>query len=442
MSLSRRRFLTGTGSLAAASLLPGLTGCAGFTKSDDSSGSGGGGSTAGTLKFTTWGSDAEAAAFKQLTRAFEAANKGAKVELRIVPYGEMFTGIDAQLQAGNPPDVFRVDYITMGVYSSKDVLLDLTSTLDSELTDDLIPALLQAVKFEDKVFGVPQQTDTTAILYRPELLQAAGVTNIPDSLDTAWSWEEFGEVADKLKASLDPKISPFVYDWQEFGAFRWLTWLFEAGGRLLEDDLKTPALVSAEGRKALDFTTSFFEKGWVPKNTSIKGATYPDAAFISGQVAMSFAGNFLLPGIDEGIKKKFDWEVTYQPKDVRASSDLGGNALVATKDSKNSDLAAEFLAFMVEPKNMRLFCEKSLELPTRRSLVDEKLDFAVRPDLMPVYVDQSTTLTTEDVAQVTVPYFGQVNTLLQNQLELAFRGRQSTDETLQKIADGITEAAS
>ena len=353
----------------------------------------------------------------------------------------MFTGIDAQLQAGTAPDVFRVDYTTMGVYSSKSVLLDLTSTLDSGLTDDLIPALLQAVKFEDKIFGVPQQTDTTAVLYRPELLQAAGVTNIPDSLDTAWSWEEFGEVADKLKASLDPKISPFAYDWQEFGAFRWLTWLFEAGGRLLEDDLTTPALDSAEGRKALDFTTSFFEKGWVPKNTSIKGATYPDAAFISGQVAMSFAGNFLLPGIDEGIKKKFDWEVTYQPKDVRASSDLGGNALVATADSKNKDLAAEFLAFMVDPKNMRLFCEKSLELPTRQSLVEEKLDFAVRPDLMPVYVDQSTTLTADDVAQVTVPYFGQVNTLLQDQLELAFRGRQSTDDTLKKIADGITAAA-
>jgi len=439
MTLSRRRFLTGTGSLAAAAV---LSGCAGFTKSDDSGSEGGGGSKAGTLTFTTWGSDAEVAAFKQLVKSFESANKGAKVDLRIVPYGEMFTGIDAQLQAGTAPDVFRVDYTTMGVYSSKDVLLDLTSSLDSELTDDLIPALLQAVKFEDKVFGVPQQTDTTAILYRPELLEAAGVTNIPDSLDAAWSWEEFGEVADKLKASLDPKISPFVYDWQEFGAFRWLTWLFEAGGRLLEDDLTTPALVSAEGRKALDFTTSFFEKGWVPKNTSIKGATYPDAAFISGQVAMSFAGNFLLPGIDEGIKKKFDYQVTYQPKDVRASSDLGGNALVATKDSKNKDLAAEFLAFMVDPKNMRLFCEKSLELPTRQSLVEEKLGFAVRSDLMPVYVDQSTTLTSDDVAQVTVPYFGQVNTLLQNQLELAFRGRQSTEETLQKIADGITEAAS
>ena len=353
----------------------------------------------------------------------------------------MFTGIDAQLQSGTAPDVFRVDYTTLGVYSSKDVLLDLTPSLDSSLTSDLIPALLQGVTYEDKVYGVPQETDTTAILYRPDLLEDAGVTSVPATLDDAWTWKEFAQVADKLKGSLDPKIKPFCYDWQQLGAFRWLTWLFEAGGRLLDEDLKTPAIESAEGRRAMDFTTSFFTRGWVPENTSVKGATYPDAAFISGEVAMAFAGNFLLPGIEEGIKKKFDYKVTYQPRDKRASSDLGGNALVATKDSANKDLAAEFLAFMVEPKNMQLFCEKSLELPTRQSLVSEKLDFAVRPDLMPVYVDQTTTLTADDVAQVTVPWFGQVNTLLQDQLELAFRGQQSPEKTLSAIAAGITSAA-
>ena len=434
MPVTRRQFLSGAGSIAAGAA---LSSCAGFT------GSGGSGTTskAGTLRFTTWGSDAEAAAFKQLVKAFEKANKGAKVDLKIVPYSEMFTGINTQLQSGTAPDVFRVDYTTMGVYSSQGVLLDLTSSLDEELTSDLIPALLQAVSFEEKVYGVPQQTDTTAVLYRPDLLEKAGITSVPDSLDTAWTWEEFGQVADRLKGSLEAGVSPFCYDWQEFGAFRWLTWLFEAGGRLLDEDLRTPLIDSPEGRKALEFTTSFFTKRWVPKNTSVKGGTYPDAAFIGGNVAMAFAGNFLLPGIADGIKDKFEWQVTYQPRDERASSDLGGNALVATKDSKNTDLAAEFLAFMVEPDNMRLFCEKSLELPTRQSLVEEKLDFAVRPDLMPVYVDQATTLTPEDVAQVTVPYFGQVNTLLQDQLELAFRGKQGTDDTLRNIAKGITAAA-
>ncbi|MFN8193744.1 MAG: sugar ABC transporter substrate-binding protein [Nocardioidaceae bacterium] len=439
MTVSRRSFLTGVGSMAA---LGALTSCSGFTKSSSpGSGSSSGSGGTGTITFTTWASDAEKSAFQKLVTKFEAANKGAKVNLRVVPYAEMFTGIDTSLQAGTAPDVFRVDYPTLGLYSSTAQLLDLSGQIDSDLESDFIPALMQAVKFEDKAYGVPHQTDTTAIVYQPAMLEAAGITTLPDSLDSAWSWEEFNDVAAKLKSSLTGDVYPFAYDWQQYGAYRWLTWLFEANGRLLADDLVTPAIVSAEGQKALEYTLNFFTQQWVPKNTSVKGATYPDTAFMSGKTAMAFVGDFLLPGLDAGIKKRFDWKVTYQPKDVRGSTDLGGNALVATQQSKNPDLAVEFLNFMVQPENMQAFCEEAVELPTLQSLVGADLAFVTRPDLMPTFVEQATTMTPEDVAQVTVPFFGKVNTLLVDQLELCFISGQSVDDTLQNIADGLVKAA-
>jgi multiple sugar transport system substrate-binding protein len=433
MSVTRRQFLAGATGVAASTW---LTGCGGFGKSGGSSSS-----SKDTVSFMTWASDAEASAFKKLKAKFEASNKGVKVDMKIVPYAEMFTGVDAQLQAGTAPDVFRVDYPTMGLYSSTDQLLDLTPHLDSSSTSDFIPALYQAVQFDKKPYGLPHQTDTTCVLYQPAMLKDAGITSVPDSLDNAWSWEEFTAVADKLKKSLGNDVAPFAYDWQQFGAYRWLTWLFEAGGRLLDKDLTTSALVSPQGTKALDYTKAFLEKQWVPKNTSVKGATYPDTIFISQKIAMAFAGDFLLPGIEDGVKKKFEWKATYQPKDVRASSDLGGNALVATQQASNPDLAAEFLKFMVESDNMAAFCEEAVELPTLQSLVDKKLNYATRPDLMPLFAQQATTMTAEDVAQVTVPYFGQVNGILQDQLEQCFTQGQSTSDTLSAIADGVEKAA-
>jgi multiple sugar transport system substrate-binding protein len=39
-------------------------------------------------------------------------------------------------------------------------------------------------------------------------------------------------------------------------------------------------------------------------------------------------------------------------------------------------------------------------------------------------------MTADDVAQVTVPYFGQVNGILQDQLEQCFTQGQSTSDTL------------
>ena len=60
---------------------------------------------------------------------------------------------------------------------------------------------------------------------------------------------------------------------------------------------------------------------------------------------------------------------------------------------------------------MRTFCEATGQLPTLTSLTTSKLDFAVRPDLMETFVQQATTLTPEQVKQVTVPQFAKINAL-------------------------------
>lgn len=437
MTVSRRSLLAGAGSAAAVAALSGCSGLTGWTRSARGASTG-----KDSITFTTWASDAEKAAFTKLVDEFQATHKGVTVNLRVVPYAEMFTNIDTELQAGTAPDVFRVDYPTLSRYSSTGQLLDLSDKIDSDTASDFLPALDQAVKFEGTAYGVPHQTDTTCIVYRPEMLAAAGITSVPDSLESAWDWEEWSQVAAKVKRSLGSNVHVFAYDWQQFGAYRWLTWLFEAGGRLLADDLTSPEIVGPEGRKALAYTLNFFDQGWTPRNTSVKGATYPDSAFISEKIAMAYVGNFLLPVMQAGIKNRFDWQVTYQPRDVRASTDLGGNALVAAQQSPNPELAAEFLNFMVEPANMKAFCEGTAELPTRSSLVDATFEYVDRPDLMPAFVEQVTTMSPEDVSQVTVPYFGEINTLLQNELDLCFTSGQSIDDTLDHIAAGVEKAAS
>ena len=92
--------------------------------------------------------------------------------------------------------------------------------------------------------------------------------------------------------------------------------------------------------------------------------TYPDSAFIAGTVAMAFAGDFLIPTIESGVKKKFEYGALPMPKDTTAASDLGGNAIVAAKDGKHTDAAAKFLAFIVSEQQQKTFCEATGELPT------------------------------------------------------------------------------
>lgn len=412
-----------------------LAGCAGLTQRVSSTSSGGG----DRVTMQVYGTDTETAVYARLCDQF-AADRGVTVDLTVVPFADFATGIDAGLLSGTAPDVFRVDYPTMGLYAATGQLLDVTDPLD-ELAQDVRPALMAAVTYGERRFGIPQHVDTSALVYRPDVLRDAGVGAVPDRPEDAWSWEEFGEVADRLRDSGGDDRSAFAVNWQAAGAFRWLNWLFAAGGHLYTEDLGAAALDDDAGRRALDFTRSFFENGWVPGTTSTKSPTYPDAQFTAGRLAMLCAGNFLVPAFAETIGDRFEYAVTYLPRDERRASELGGNALVATKDSGNPELASELLVHLASPDAMRQFCEASVLLPTRESLASQDLDFVVGGNLMGVYADQVATIEDRDVEDVTTPTFAEVNVDLANELEECFLGGRSTDDTLRAIAEKVTASA-
>lgn len=89
---------------------------------------------------------------------------------------------------------------------------------------------------------------------------------------------------------------------------------------------------------------------------------------------------------------------------------------------------------------MTEFCAASLELPTLQNLVGRDLGWKVRKGLMPVFVDQATTITASDVAQLTVPAATAINTALESRLEAAFRQGASTSSTLSALGGDLNKA--
>ena len=428
MSISRRRFLSAAGAVSAPLV---VAGC-GFGKaaSDQPSGS-------NTLKFTTWGTDSELAGLRSAIADFQKANSGATVELNAVPYAQMFTNIDAQLQAGNPPDIFRVPYYTFGRYAGSGQLLDLSAHVDKAFGDRFTPAAWAAVQNGGKPFGVPHHTDTSAILYNKSLLKNAGIT-VPTALEKAWTWEEFTQVLQKLRGSLPATKYPFAFNWQGNGVTRWLSFLFEAGGSFLSPDLVTPTIASAAAQLAVDYTKNFFPQRFVPPNSSVKSSTLAADLWNSQTTAMVSSGAFAIPDATKNLT--FEWGATFSPRNKRQASDFGGNALVATAKTAQPALAAKFLDFMTTQAPMESFCAGASLLPTRRDLVAGGIKFAVRPELSPVFIGQASTVRPTDSGQVASPSMSKIITVLKDQLEQAFVGGQSPDATVKNISAGIAAA--
>lgn len=430
MDLSRRHFLVGSGAVTLPLL---LAGC-GFAPQKSTP------TVAGTktLTFTTWGTDAELASFARAIAAFEAANAGTKVQLNSVPYGQMFTNIDAQLQAGNPPDVFRVPYYTFGSYAGRDQLLDLSPYLESGFSDRFTDAAWAAVQGKDKPFGVPHHTDTSAVLYNKAAFDSAGITSVPTKLGDAWTWDELSAVAAKLRAAQPADKYPMAYNWQGNGVTRWLSLLFQADGRFLDTNLIDPAIDSAAGAAALEFSKSFFTNNFVPPNDTVTSSTYASDTWYSQTSAMVWSGAFAVPDATKTLD--FEWGATFAPRNKRGGSDFGGNALVATAGTANPELAASFLDFVTADTQMRDFCQTASLLPTRKDLTESGIDFDVRPELAPIFVAQASTVRAEDSSQVASPDMSKIITVLKDNLEPAFAGGTSTADTLKSIAAGIAQA--
>jgi multiple sugar transport system substrate-binding protein len=115
------------------------------------------------------------------------------------------------------------------------------------------------------------------------------------------------------------------------------------------------------------------------------------------------------------------------------ADDLGGTCVAISRDSKNPEVAADFLKFLVNEENMRDYISAAQFLPVRKSLVEGGVQYALRPDEMKVFVEQTKTIPQHLVSTVVLPTWGKFNPKLADELDLAFTSGQTPEQTAKNI---------
>jgi multiple sugar transport system substrate-binding protein len=366
-------------------------------------------------------------------QSYKEKNPGVKIELVVAPY-DNYVKLNTLLAAGMAPDLVRVQYQMLGRYSAADILLDLSEYLEPGYGDAFTPAMWQAVNYKDRPYAMPHHTDTMAVFYNTDIFDKLGI-EVPQSLDESWTWDEFMNISKRIKKSGEAPY-PFAMAWQDVNsAYRWMWFLFQHGGQLLKDDLTGPQIDNSAGVDTIAYTKSWFDENLVPPSTSIKSVQTIESLFAEGTTAMMLNGEWLIPFLETGMTA--GWDVTYMIRDVQMAADMGGNGVAATRDTKNPELAADFLKHLVSEEQMKSFCREGLFLPTRKSLVDQGIDFPSYPEQMNLFVEQSTTVPAKMAAEQTVPLSPLITQELGNELEQAFKIGQSAEETAKNVSEGI-----
>jgi N,N'-diacetylchitobiose transport system substrate-binding protein len=241
------------------------------------------------------------------------------------------------------------------------VLTDLSNDVDKLSGDQWLPSLKASGEWDGKQYSTPFYAANREIIYRTDMFTQAGISAPPTSR------EEWLDAISKLKAKFgkDKQFQPLYLPGQNWYAL--LSFIYDEGGDIAEKsgtDFKA-TVNSDEAKAGLEFYKQLVDASGTtaPKDNDEQN---PEQAGIYGQgkVAMMIA----LP-----------WEVDTAAKDhpdIKAKTSAfpipsknagetapvfqGGSNLAIPLNSKNADLAKEYLALMLSSKYQGQFAEAGM----------------------------------------------------------------------------------
>jgi multiple sugar transport system substrate-binding protein len=408
-----------------------LTACGGSGGDDTSAGKGSGPvadpSEPVTISFASWiGGTKE---MKAISAKFEKAHPNIKIQFRNVPADSMTQKLTTQLAGNNPPDVAYIDASSVASFAARKALVGLDNYIsrsDVVKPDDYVDAFREFVTYDDALYGLPIDGESTALFYRTDMFQAAGIDSPPTT------WDELKADAKKLT---DPSKKQYGYAmFAPEAAYYWYPFLWQAGGKILSSDGEKVKFDSPAGKKAAEYyvgLTKFAPPDYLNSN-SYDGRL----AFFNGQVGMYSAGSWFAGTLREEKPQLADkWAVAPMPKgSAGCATTVASDSLVIFNDSKNKDAAWKWIEYLSQPENIATLTYDSpngTELPTTKSLLDSPELAKKKPELQAFAEAMKCGVSNVQVNKV----WPQMEEELNKQLGSAMYGDTSVSDALSTAAD-------
>ncbi|GAA3562544.1 sugar ABC transporter substrate-binding protein [Amycolatopsis ultiminotia] len=335
----------------AAAITLATAGCAGSGGGDDASGSGGGqGSTLTVWLMTGSAPDSLTTA---LDKEFEAAHPGVKVDFQIQQWNGIQQKLTTALASDTPPDVIEVGNTQTPAFASQGVLADLSGDVQSLNGAQWLAGLKASGEYEGKTYGVPFYAASREVVYRKDMFEQAGITKPPASN------QEWLDAIAKLKAKFgsDPEFQPLYLPGQNWYAL--LSFIWDNGGDIAKAEGPNfkSTLDSAGAKAGLDFYKQLVAaSGTTAPKDNDEANPQQAGIYGGGKVAMFVGTPSELPTAaetDPGITAKTGaFPIPSRTAGKSAPVFLGGSNLVVPVNSKNTDLAKDYLKLLTSAKYM------------------------------------------------------------------------------------------
>ena len=299
--------------------------------------------------------------------------------------------------------------------------------------DEIPKGMLESLTYGGKLYGIPFRHATSALHYNETLLKECGLNRPPKT------FEEVLDYARKLTYTRadGTRVHGFALDYRGPAHIADVARPF--GGDFLTLDFKVratePGMI-----KAMTTLRDFYKEGVLPK-TFLNFKNEDVITFMQqGRLAMAITVFGRTKQFNDPAKSKFPGQIKVMP--VPASSTLEGYdvapektefwAAVIPRNSKNKDLAWDFIRFISDPENT-IRAALNGNGPVRPSAYD---DPRVK-NLVPYAAEEQKALA---VARPPLPGWensAKVEDIFIEQADLVLLGRKSPEEAMQAVKEKV-----
>lgn len=379
-----------------------------------------------TITWSFWGDPWEREFNGRIARAFELEHPGIQVRLEHRPWGEYFTWLRGEWQAGRSPDVLFLNYIPSYVALGELEPIDALVERDRFDLSDFHAALLDGFRANGHRYGLPRDNDTKVIYYNRAHFAEAG---LPEPAD-GWTWADLRAAAHRL-SRLDDPVPRYGFGFEP--DFWWLVWLWQHGGDLVDDPYRPTAclLDTAASIEAVQFLSDLIHRDRVTPPPDQLTTEQMSRLFREGRLSMLFGNHALIPWFTE--TKGLAWDVAPLPRDLAHANVGGGAGFAISRRSAHKEAAWQLVTYLTSRKAQAILAESGVITPARRSVREHNIFLRQQPYRGEVFL-----LETQRARPV--PNFPGVTAIYQvvnDGLAPVWRGERTAEEALRDLAPQV-----
>jgi arabinogalactan oligomer / maltooligosaccharide transport system substrate-binding protein len=304
----------------------------------------------------------EGPAFKELIAKFNQTYPNVKINHQSVPFGEAQNKFKTAAQANaGAPDILRAEVAWVPEFASLGYLYSLDGS--ELLTDesDYFATPLSSNKFNGKTYGVPQVTDSLALLYNKKIFADAGVTAAPKT----WADVKTAAATIKAKTGVD---GLFI----NAGGYFLLPFIYGEGGDLVDTASKKIVVNSDKNVAGIKVAQDLVNTGAAVKPPANDSYGTMMTLFKENKVAMIINGPWEVNNIKGAstFGGLSNLGIAAVPAgSAKAGAPVGGHNYVVWSgvSADKTPAAIAFVKFMNSAESQAFLATRLGLLPTRKS---------------------------------------------------------------------------